>query len=160
MIVFICGAANAGKSTVGKLLAEKIGAAFIEGDDIRKVFYREGVASARPAIIEAIAAVVRVVVARGESVVVAYPIWEEDYEPLMGYLKGISAPKHFIALSPSLETALTNRGTRELESWEPDWIKESYARGVHNPPFAKVIDNTDTPADKTLELVLQAIGIK
>lgn len=158
MIVFICGAANAGKSTVGKLLAERLGAAFIEGDDIRKIFYREGVENARPAIIEAIAAVVRVIVRRGESVVVAYPIWNEDHTPLMGYLKDLRVAKHFVALSPTLETALTNRGTRELEDWEPAWIKESYARGVHNPSFAKIIDNTALPPQKTLELVLEAIG--
>lgn len=157
MIIFICGAANAGKSTVGKMLAQRLGAAFVEGDDIRKIFYRQSVDEARPAIIEAIAAAVRGIAQRGESVVVAYPIWNEDFAPLSKYLKDIDTPKHFIALNPSLERALTNRGTRELEEWEPAWIKKSYERGVNNPSFATIIDNTDCPPEKTLELVLEAV---
>jgi hypothetical protein len=157
MIVFICGAANAGKSTVGKMFAERIGARFVEGDDIRKIFYSQSVDEARPEIVETIAAVVRDIAIRGESVVVAYPIWNEDFEPLMGYLKDIDTPKHFIALNPSLESALTNRGTRELEDWEPDWIKKSYERGVNNPSFATIIDNTNCPPEKTLELVMAAL---
>ena len=158
MVIFICGAANAGKSTVGKMLAEQLQAAFVEGDDIRKIFYRQSVEEARPAIVETLAAVVNVLAKKRESVVVAYPIWKEDHQPLLSYLKDVTIPIKFIALNPSLETALTNRGTRELEDWEIGWIKESYAKGVNNPPFAKSIDNSNTPAEKTLERVLAALG--
>jgi gluconate kinase len=157
MIVFICGAANAGKSTVGKMLAQHLDAAFVEGDDVRKIFYNQTVEEARPQIIQAIAATVKVLAKQEDKIVVAYPVWPEDYEPLMGALKDISMPIRFIALSPSLETALTNRGTRELEDWEKVWIKESYSRGVNNPSFATIIDNSNCPPDKTLELVLNEL---
>lgn len=156
-IVFICGAPNAGKSTVGKLLAEKLHAAFVEGDDIRKIFYWKTVEQARPEIIEAIAAVVRDLAKSEQPIVVSYPLWPDDYEPLMSYLKGVDRPMHFIALNPSLETALTNRGTRPLEAWELDWIKESYAKKVNNPSFAQTIDNTDTPPTQTVKKVLELL---
>ena len=158
MIVFICGAANAGKSTVGKMLAEHLRAPFVEGDDIRKIFYWETVEEVRPEVIATIGAVVQYLYQGHEDVVVAYPIWREDYEPLMAYLKDVKVPIHFVALNPNLERAVVNRGTRELEDWEVTWIKESYARGVNDPPFAKIIDNTNISAQETLQLVLAAIG--
>ena len=133
MIIFICGAANAGKSTVGKLVAERIRAAFIEGDDVRKIFYKQTVEQARTQIVECVAALLHVVLKHEEKIVVAYPLWNEDFESLKSYLADVNVPLHFVALNPRLDVAITNRGARELEAWEVDWIKELYAKGVNNP---------------------------
>ena len=156
-IVFICGAVNAGKSTVGKLLAERLRAVFVEGDDIRKIFYWKTVEDARPEIIECIGALVKTLAQRGRSVVVAYPIWKEDHGPLMQILRGLDASIHFIALNPPLSAAVKNRGTRELADWEVQFIKELYAKGVNKPPFAKAINNMKIPPQKTVEKILKLL---
>jgi adenylate kinase family enzyme len=159
MIVFICGAPNAGKSTVGKIVAARLHAAFIEGDDIRKIFYMKTVEQVREEIVESIAALVRVAAKHQEHIVIAYPLWNEDFASLQRYLGDISLPQYFIALSPSLDVALTNRGARELESWEGEWIKELYARGVNNPTFAQSIDNTNMTPEECAEEVIERLKI-
>jgi gluconate kinase len=160
MIIFVCGAANAGKSTVGKLVAERVRAAFIEGDDVRKIFYKHTVEQARERIVECIAALVKIVVKHEEKVVVAYPLWNEDFDSLKNNLAEINVPLHFVALNPRLDIAVTNRGTRELEAWEVDWIKELYAKGVNSPTFATGIDNTDMTPEECAEAVVKLLKIE
>lgn len=159
MIIFICGAANAGKSTVGKIVAERIRAAFIEGDDVRKIFYQQTVEQAREDIIECIAALTKVVLKHEAKIVVAYPLWNEDFESLKNHLSEVTVPMHFVALNPSLDVAVTNRGSRELEAWEVDWIKELYAKGVNSPDFATSIDNTDMTPEECAEAVITLLKL-
>ena len=92
MMIFICGAANAGKSTVGKIIAERIRSAFIEGDDVRKIFYKQTVEQAREEIVECIAALVRVVAKHEERIVIAYPLWNEDFESLRKISRTLTSP--------------------------------------------------------------------
>lgn len=160
MIIFICGAANAGKSTVGKLVAERIRAAFIEGDDVRKIFYKQTVEQARPAIVECILSLLKVVVTHEEKIVVAYPLWNEDFDSLKKNLADVNVPLHFVALNPSLDVAVTNRGARELEAWEVDWIKELYSKGVNSPEFATSIDNTNMTPEECAEAVIKLLKLE
>ena len=67
---------------------------------------------------------------------------------------------HFVALNPSLDVAVTNRGARELEGWEIDWIKELYARGVNNPEFARSIDNTHMTPEECAEAIIQLLQLE
>src|SRR5262245_49982747 len=99
-IIFVCGAINAGKSVVGKLLAERLNAAFVEGDDVRKFLYMLIVDEARPTVVESIVAVVQVLAKRGFSVVVAYPLWNDDHAILQKGLKGLKVPIRYFALNP------------------------------------------------------------
>ena len=160
MIIFICGAVNAGKSTVGKMLAERMKAAFVEGDDVRNIFYWQTVEEARPAIVETIASIVRTLVKRKLPMVVAYPLWNEDFEPLKKYLAGVKVPMHFVALNPTLDVAVTNRGTRELKDWEIVFIKELYAKGVNNPSFATSVDNTNLSPEECVKTIEKLLKLK
>ena len=67
---------------------------------------------------------------------------------------------HFVALNPTLDVAVTNRGSRELEGWEVDWIKELYAKGVNNPTFAESIDNTDMTPEECAEAVIKLLKLE
>jgi hypothetical protein len=153
MIIFICGAINAGKSSVGKLLAEKLDAAFIEGDTVRNFLSMLIVDEARPAIVEGIVAVVRAFAKRKFSVVVAYPLWNDDYERLQAGLTDVKEQIYYFALNPSLEVALTNRGDREIGEWEVERIKELYEKGVNKPDFAESVDNSNMTAEQTAQYI-------
>lgn len=160
VVIFICGAINAGKSSVGKILAERLKAAFIEGDHVRNFLHMLTVDEARPAIVESIAAVVRTLVKRGFPVVVAYPLWNEDYEILRTKLADAEVPVHYFALNPDIETALTNRGGREIGEWETQRIRELYEKGVNHPNFAVSIDNTNMTAVEAAEHIYSQLGLR
>jgi chloramphenicol 3-O-phosphotransferase len=160
MIVFICGAINAGKSSVGKLLADKMDAAFIEGDDVRKFLSMLTVDEVRPAIVEGIVAVTRSFAKRGFPVVVAYPLWNDDYERLKEGLKGVKVPIRYIALNPHLEVALKDRGGREIGEWEINRIKELYEKGVNHPDFAESVDNSEMTAEECADYIYNMLKTK
>jgi cytidylate kinase len=160
MIVFICGAINAGKSSVGKLLADRLNAAFIEGDSVRNFLSMLTVDEARPAIVEGIVAATAAFAKRDFSVVVAYPLWNDDYERLQAGLAGVKAPVHYIALNPSLKVAQTNRGGREIGEWEINRIKELYEKGVNKPDFAESVDNSDMTAEECADHIYSMLTSK
>ncbi len=158
MIVFICGAINAGKSSVGKLLADKLDAAFIEGDTVRNFLSMLTVDEARPAIVEGIVSVTASLAKRGFSVVVAYPLWNDDLERLQEGLKGVDVPIHYIALNPRLEVATSQRGgEREIGEWEINRIKELYEKGVNKPDFAESVDNSEMTAEECAEFIYKKL---
>jgi hypothetical protein len=157
MIIFICGAINAGKSSVGKILADKLNAAFIEGDTVRNFLSMLTVDEARPAIVEGIVAVVAALAKRKFPVVVAYPLWNDDLERLEKGLSGIQGPIHYFALNPSLDVALTNRGGRDIGEWEINRIKELYAKGVNKPDFAQSVDNSTMTAEEAADYIYKKL---
>lgn len=159
MIVFICGAINAGKSSVGKILADKLNAAFIEGDTVRNFLSMLTVDEARPAIVEGIVAVVAALAKRKFSVVIAYPLWNDDLERLQKGLSEVKVPIHYFALNPSLEVALTNRGGRDIGEWEINRIKELYEKGVNKPGFAESVDNSTMTAEEAANYIYTKLGV-
>jgi len=160
MIVFICGAINAGKSSVGKLLADKLDAAFIEGDTVRNFLSMLTVDEVRGTVVEGIVSVVRAFAKRGFSVVVAYPLWNDDYERLKTGLADVKVPVRYIALNPRLEVALTNRGSREIGEWEINRIKELYEKGVNHPDFAESVDNSDMTSEECADYIYKMLQAK
>src|SRR5262249_33200378 len=100
-----------------------------------------------------IVAVVRALAKRKFSVVVAYPLWNDDYDRLKTGLTDVNVPVRYFALNPSLEVALTNRGGREIGGWEVERIKELYAKGVNKPDFAESVDNSHMTAQEAAEYI-------
>lgn len=87
-----------------------------------------------------------------------YPISQENYEKIIENLKGLKTKIYFFTLSPSLESVLKNRGTRELNEWEVNRIKYHYQIGVNSPSFGDIIDNTDEPPSETADKILNKIS--
>lgn len=72
-------------------------------------------------------------------------------------LKDTDAQKYFFTLAPSLEKAITNRGTRELDNQEKERIKYHYEIGIPSPSFGEIIDNTDQSPEETAHYILSKI---
>ncbi len=158
MIVFINGSINAGKTTVAKLLAKDIpNTALLEIDSLRNMIDWMPIDKAVPINLENAVAVIKVFCGRGINVLVPYPLSDKNYNYIMNELKDINTDIFTFTLSPNLEKALTNRGTRELDDWERSRIQYLYSIGIHNPTFGEVIDNSNQTPEETKSYILSRI---
>ncbi len=88
-----------------------------------------------------------------ETVIFAYPIADNTYQKWKS-LEDEQTRFLNITLTPSLEECLKNRGTRELDDWERNRIKEMYEEGYQNRPYSDFIINNDNQTPKeTAEII-------
>lgn len=161
MIIFINGSINAGKSTVAKLLAEKIkNTAVVEVDSFHEFVSWMPIAESVLINLENAVLVIRNFYKRGFNVVVPYPLSKRNYEYLMEELKDIAEDISIFTLSPDLEEVLKNRGERELTEAEKERIKYHYATGINNPAFGKIINNTKQTPEETAGNIMDLITFK
>ncbi len=150
MIIFINGSINSGKSTAGKLLAEKLGYEFIEFDDIRHTISEPNIEKALPQVFDRGIKLLNKLDQDGNSVVVAYPLSQRNYDLLKNKL---SKPPLVITLSPRLDVVLKNRGGRKLDDAERERIKYHYKIGINSPNFGFIIDNSDLSINETIQTI-------
>ena len=159
MIIFINGSINAGKSTVAKILSQKMGnCALLEIDALREMIDWMPLEQAIPINLENAVSLIKNYDKNGLNVIVPYPISEKNYIYMTESLKSISNPIFFFTLSPKLEKALTNRGERELDDWEIERIKHHYNIGLPTPAFGEIIDNSEQNPEETVNLILSKIN--
>lgn len=159
MIIFINGSINSGKSTVAKILAEKIGkVALVEIDSLREFINWMPINEAIPINLKNALEVIKNFIEVNINVVVPYPLSKKDYEYFKNNLKESGEQIHVFTLSPTLDIALTNRGSRELDDWERDRIKYHYNIGIQKPDFGVIIDNSDESPAETAKSVLSIIN--
>lgn len=157
MIIFINGSINSGKSTVSKIIADKLGnTAVIEIDDLRNFIEWMPLDMAIPINLENALALIGVFINKGLNVIIPYPLSKNNYDYFIKNLHDIDDIKVF-TLSPNLETALMNRGSRELDDWEKDRIKYHYEIGINKPDFGVIIDNSNETPDQTVEKILDKL---
>lgn len=158
MIIFISGSINSGKSTVAKLLADKLGnTALLEVDCLRSFIQWLPLEQAIPINLENAVALIKIFVGKGLNVVMPYPLSHDNYGYLLNNLKEVNDQIKVFTLSPRLEIALTNRGSRELSDFEKDRIKYHYTIGIQNPEFGVIIDNSSETPEETVEQILRKL---
>jgi len=159
MIIFLNGSINAGKSTVAKILAQKISnTALVEIDTLRSMIEWMPIDQAVPINLENAISVIRNFSSKGLNVIVPYPLSQKNYEYMILGLKDVDEKLHFFTLAPKIEKALTNRGTRELDNWEKERISHHYASGITSPSFGMIIDNTELTPNETAKFILNIIA--
>lgn len=155
MVIFISGSINSGKSTVSKLLSEKIGnSAILEIDELRNFIEWMPLEDASPINWENAVALIKNFVGHSLNVIVPYPISQKNYDKIIEKLKDLDTKTYFFTLNPSLESILKNRGNRELNEWEVSRIKYHYKIGINNPSFGDIIDNTNEHPLETVDKIL------
>lgn len=155
MIIFINGSVNAGKTTVSNLLARKLPkTAIVEIDFLRQMIDWMSLQDSIPLNLENAVSVIRNFVKKGLHVAVPYPLSEENYQYMIENLKDLKEQIHVFTLAPKLEKVTTNRGGRELTDWEKERIPQQYEKGIHNPTFGEIIDNSDMTPEETAEMIL------
>ena len=151
---------NSGKSKVSKILVNMLPkATFIEVDELMSdeeekhlgLSIQEGWAERQKRLNERL---LELKVSREfETVIFAYPISENSYKT---WSSMADENTRFInvTLAPSLDECLKNRGTRELDDWERNRIKEMYEEGYQNRSYSDFIINNDnqTP-EETAEII-------
>lgn len=154
MIIFLNGSINSGKSTIAKLLAEKLGnSAIVEVDSLRDFIDWMPLEESIPINLENAVAVVKVFVKNNLNVIIPYPLDKENYNYLVSELNEL----YVFTLSPRLEVALQDRGSRKLTQWEKERIKYHYSVGINNPDFGIIIDNSDETEEQTVDRILNKI---
>ena len=157
MVIFINGSINSGKSTISKILADKLGnTAVLEIDDLRNFIEWMPLEQAIPINLENAVAVIRVFINKGLNVIIPYPLSKNNYDYLFKNLTDIDDIKVF-TLSPKLEIALTNRGSRDLDDGEKDRIKYHYEIGIHKPDFGLIIDNSKETPQQTASQIFNKL---
>lgn len=158
MIVFINGSINSGKTTVAKILADKIGnTALLEVDCLRSFIQWLPLEAAVPINLESAVALIKIFVGKGLNVIIPYPLSQDNYEYLLNNLKEVNDQIKVFTLSPRLEVALINRGARELSDSEKDRVKYHYTLGIQNPEFGVIIDNSSETPEETAEEILKKL---
>jgi hypothetical protein len=148
MIILINGSMNAGKSTVAKLLVQKLPrTAHVE--KLRQFIEWMSIDESIPYNMQNIISLTRNFVTMGNlNVVISYPVSNENFVVISDALNDLKVPIHAFTLSPSLDVAITNRGTRELKEWEIEHIKKTYASNFHQPNYGILIDNSNQTAEE------------
>ncbi len=160
MIIFINGSINAGKTTVAKILHEKISqSALIEIDTLRAMIEWLPIDKAVPINLENAVAVIRTFTKHDIHAIVPYPLSERNYAYMVESLKDLNQPIHVFTLAPKLEKALTNRGARELSEAEQERIKHHYTIGIPTPSFGEIIDNSKQSPEETANSILEKLQI-
>jgi hypothetical protein len=154
-IICINGSINSGKSTIAQLLATRLpDARFVEGDDHdgHDLPFDQMIAHA----VRRLAAEIS---EANETLVVAYPLREEDYTVLRDAAAGRGLQLRVITLSPPLDVVLGKRGARDLSDGERARIREMYDEGYQDRRFSDlVITGAPTP-DVVVETIVGLLGL-
>lgn len=159
MIIFINGSINSGKTTVSKILADKLSnVALIEIDSLREMIDWMPLDKAIPINLENTISLIKNFSNKNLNTIIPYPLSQKNYDYILNELKDINTKIYTFTLAPKLETALINRGTRELDDSERKRIKYHYDIGIHNPSFGEIIDNSEQTPEETANLILSKIS--
>jgi adenylate kinase family enzyme len=161
MVILINGSINSGKTTIAKALSKKFErTAHIEVDSLREFIESTPLNEAIPINVENTILVAQSLIKHKYNVIISYPLSRELVKQITNGLKDLDPEFYYFSLSPSLEKALTNRGTRELTEWEIKRIEYHYNKGVNNPGFGIVIDSTNQTINETVNEVMNLINLK
>ena len=160
LILNINGPMTSGKTTVSKILVNLLPkATFIEVDELMSdeeqaklgLSLQQGWAERKRRLNEKLLALKQS--KEYEMVIFAYPITEESYQK-WSVLADENTQFLNITLAPSLENCLKNRGTRELDNWERNRIRQMYEEGYQNRPYSDFIVNNDNQtSEETSEII-------
>jgi len=159
MIILINGSINSGKTTISKALVKRLKrTAHIEVDNLREFIDNVPLDEAISINIENAILVAKNLIEHKFDVIISYPLNKQRTRKIVEALKEISIEIYYFSLSPKFEKALTNRGKRKLTKWEIERIKYHYDKGVNNPGFGIVIDNTNQTVEETVNEIMDNIS--
>ncbi|HMT18978.1 MAG TPA: hypothetical protein PKD20_05230 [Candidatus Saccharibacteria bacterium] len=156
MLVFISGSINSGKTSTSKALAEKLGAAFLNVDDLNDTIPNFNLATDLDKSMDLAIETINGYSKQGKDVIANYVVRQKDFDRFENEVE--TQPQVVITLAPRLEVAQGKRGDRELSDWEVSRVKHHYDTGIASPKFGHVIDNSELTIDETVERILNIIN--
>lgn len=156
MLIFISGSINSGKTTTSKMLADKLGAEFINVDDLNDTIPNFSLSKDLDKSMDLAIRTINKYLDVGKDVVANYVVRRKDYERFANELN--TKNQYIITLAPRLDVAQSKRGDRVLTDWEVQRIKYHYDTGIASPQFGHVIDNSDISAEETVQKIIEIIN--
>lgn len=156
MLVFISGSINSGKTSTSKALAKKLGAAFVNVDDLNDTIPDFNLATDLDKSMNLAIQTINNYTKQGEDVIANYVVRQNDFDRFEHEIE--TQPQIVITLAPRLEVARSKRGDRELSDWEVSRIKHHYDTGIASPKFGHTIDSSDLTLDETVDSILRIIA--
>ena len=121
MLIFISGSINSGKTTTAKALAERIGTAYINVDDLNDTIPNFNLATDLDKSMDLAIQTINNYTAEGKDVVANYVVREKDWKRFEKEIK--TTPQLVVTLAPRIEVAQSQRGERMLSEWEKSGAK-------------------------------------
>jgi hypothetical protein len=155
---FLSGSINSGKSTVGALLSRMVSnGLYLDGDDFApssEPFERRIVVALRRLIEATIKNATE-----GKFVIAAYPLSDRDWSAVTQAMGEHGLAAACVTLSPPLDVALVDRGTRRLTDFERTRIREMYREGYARPSFGLIVNNAGETPEATARRIHHALGL-
>jgi len=139
--VFLNGPVGSGKTSLGRAVAARNGAAFIDGDDLSD--------SNRPwfcSILQTSRAIVRVGAGhlqQGKCVIIAYPLTCMNWIYFRRKFNENNIMTVFVSLKAPYETITDTRRGRHFDAGEHDRIQAMIAEGYDTRTFSDIIFDND-----------------
>lgn len=156
MLVFISGSINSGKTSTSRALAKRLGAAFVNVDDLNDTIPNFNLATDLDKSMDLAINTINDYSRQGKDVVANYVLRQKDFDRFENEIE--TQPQIVVTLAPRLDVAQGKRGDRELSEWEVSRVKYHYDTGIASPKFGYIIDNSDIPIDKTVDRITDIIA--
>ncbi len=159
MLIFISGSINSGKTTIAKILSNKIpNCAIVEIDLFSGFIEWLPIDKKIKFNLENATLIINNFLANGFNVVVPYPLSKGNYDYLLEQINIDEENVFTFILNPDLNVVLSNRGSRELDEWEMERIKYHYEKKINNPGFGLVINNSLIGSEETAKLIFKNLS--
>ncbi len=157
--IFFSGPIGAGKTTLGRAVAGRLGAAFFDGDDFADHSGPWFASSLRTS--SGIADAVLSALARGGPVLVAYPLRRTNYVYFRRRLADTGHALTVVTLRASLEATVSPSRRRRFSPGEVARIEEMIAQGYGDRPFSDLVVDTDAlDFDATVEMLVRRLKLR
>jgi len=140
-VIFLNGPIGVGKTVLGRLAGAKLGASFIDSDDLgdpSTPWFEQGLSAAKALVTASLAAL-----RERPVVIVAKPLRARDWTFFKARFEAEDVAVHCITLAARAESILGPGRGREFDTKERARIKEMIAEGYANRPFSHAIVETD-----------------
>jgi cytidylate kinase len=155
-LVFLSGSINSGKTTTSKALASKLGADFVNVDDLNDTIPNFNLATDLDKSMDLAIKIINECLDNGRDVVANYVVRQKDFNR---FEHEIHTDKQFvITLAPRLEVAQGKRGNRTLTDWEVQRVKHYYDTGIASPNFGHIVDNSDLTVEETIDKIIEIVS--
>lgn len=159
LAIFLSGTIGAGKTTLGRALAEALGAGHVEGDDHQqppRPWYATALSTCRGTLAEALE-----VLETRPAVVVSYPLRCREWVYYRQRLGERGVGTLFVTLAADYEAIVGPGRERRFSAFERGRIREMIGEGYDRRPFSDAIVGTgDRSVAETLADLLAIIGLR
>ena len=162
MFIILMGVAGSGKTTVGRLIARRLGWHFYEGDDFHPAANRTKMHRGEPLTdedrrpwLDALAELIHQCAQRNENAVLACSALKQAYRQRLALP---TAEVRFVYLRGSHGLIAPRLASRRGHFFNPVLLQNQFDT-LEEPSDALVVDISGTP-DQTADQIIRALGLK